>query len=85
MRRLANRHVVVFVTMRGPALRARSMRARRIRRCRRGGDRRQFPARAQIVFERMERLGMHCLDVAAGELPVALINRYLMIKQRGLI
>ena len=36
-------------------------------------------------FERLERLGIHCLDVPSQGLPVALINRYLMIKQRGLI
>jgi hypothetical protein len=30
-------------------------------------------------------MGLHCLDVAAGELSIALINRYLLIKQRGLI
>jgi hypothetical protein len=37
------------------------------------------------VFERLERLGIQCLDVPSQGLPVALINRYLMIKQRGLI
>ena len=38
-----------------------------------------------IVLERLERLGVHCLDVPSRGLSVALINRYLLIKQRGLI
>jgi uncharacterized protein (DUF58 family) len=38
-----------------------------------------------IVFERLERLGVHCLDVPSGTLPVRLINRYLAIKERGLL
>ena len=84
--RLANKHVVVLVTLRDPALRALA-------------DRRpddfsavaeavisgSFQRERQTVLERMERMGLHCLDVAAGELSIALINRYLLIKQRGLI
>jgi hypothetical protein len=37
------------------------------------------------VLERLERLGVHCLDVPSRGLSVALINRYLLIKERGLI
>jgi uncharacterized protein (DUF58 family) len=37
------------------------------------------------VFERLARLGVHCLDVPSRSLPIGLINRYLMIKQRGLL
>jgi uncharacterized protein (DUF58 family) len=84
--RLANKHVVVLVTMRDPALQALA-------------DRRpndfstvaeavisgNFQRERQTVLERMERMGLHCLDVTAGELSIALINRYLMITQRGLI
>ena len=44
-----------------------------------------FLRERSTVFERLERLGMHCLDVPSRGLPVALINRYLLIKQRGLI
>jgi uncharacterized protein (DUF58 family) len=84
--RLAGRHVVVLVTLRDPALGALV-------------DRRpddfeavaesviagNFERERRMVLERMERMGLHCLDVAAGELGIALINRYLLIKQRGLI
>ena len=44
-----------------------------------------FLRERSIVFERLERLGVHCIDVPSRSLPIALINRYLMIKQRGLI
>ncbi len=44
-----------------------------------------FLRERSIVFERLERLGVHCLDVPSRGLSVALINRYLLIKQRGLI
>ncbi len=39
----------------------------------------------RTVFERLERLGVHCLDVPREQFSVGLINRYLMIKQRSLI
>lgn len=38
-----------------------------------------------VVLERVARMGVHCLDVPAGELSPALLNRYLAIKQRGLL
>lgn len=38
-----------------------------------------------IVLERIARLGVHCLDVPARGISSALLNRYLMIKQRGLL
>jgi len=44
-----------------------------------------FLRERSIVFERLERLGVHCLEVSSRGLSIALINRYLMIKRRGLI
>jgi uncharacterized protein (DUF58 family) len=38
-----------------------------------------------VVFERLRRLGVHCLDVPAERIGMDLINRYLLIKQRELI
>jgi uncharacterized protein (DUF58 family) len=86
LQRIALRHVVVFVTLRDPLLQrmvdappdqftnvAEAVVAHDLLRDRR------------IVFERLERLGVHCLDVASQGLSVGLINRYLLIKQRGLI
>jgi uncharacterized protein (DUF58 family) len=86
MQRMASRHVVVFVTLRDSVL-ERAVDAPPV----------QFPVLTQaviaqdmmrersIVLERLERLGVHCLDVPSGTLPVRLINRYLMIKERGLL
>lgn len=83
---LLKRHLVVFVTMRDPLLT--DLRAAR------PGD---FHAAAEaviaddflrdraIVLERIARLGAHCLDVTARGMSAALLNRYLMIKQRGLL
>ncbi len=86
LQRMANRHAVVFVTLRDPALESII-----------DAVPDQFQAIAQsvvahdlmreraIVLERLERIGVHCLDVPVNSLPVALINRYLAIKDKGLI
>jgi len=86
MQRIANRHVVIFVTIRGSFLQT-SVDAR--------PDTFEDVAQAvvaydflrdrSVVFERLARLGIHCLDVTTRGLTVSLINRYLLIKQRGLI
>ncbi|MGA2126925.1 MAG: DUF58 domain-containing protein [Xanthobacteraceae bacterium] len=86
IQRVANRHVVMFVTLRDSFLQ-RTVDAPPVR----------FDAIAQaviahdflrdrsIVLERLQRLGVHCLDVPSRGLSAGLINRYLLIKQRGLI
>jgi uncharacterized protein (DUF58 family) len=84
--RVKNRHVVVLVTMRDNDLQqtidaepssfeavAGSVIAQDIQRDR------------SVVFERLERMGLHCLDVSTAGVTIALVNRYLLIKQRGLI
>ena len=84
--RLARRHVVIFVTLRDAVLHgiadapplsfghvAQSVIAH------------DFLRDRLTVFERLGRLGVHCLDVPSRSLPIGLVNRYLMIKQRGLL
>jgi uncharacterized protein (DUF58 family) len=86
LQRVANKHVVIFVTLRDSAVQAiadadpaafddvsRAVIAHDLLRDR------------QIVLERLERQGIHCLETTSVGLSVALLNRYLMIKQRGLI
>ncbi len=86
LERVHSRHVVVLVTLRDNDLQhtieaepnsfeavAESVIAQDIQRDR------------GVVFERLERMGLHCLDATSANLTVALIVRYLMIKQRGLI
>jgi uncharacterized protein (DUF58 family) len=86
MQRTVSKHVVVFVTQRGSVLlRAADAQPRRFSDVAQAVIAHDFLRERSIVFQRLERLGVHCLDVPSSSLPVALINRYLMIKQRGLI
>lgn len=86
MQRIVSRHVVVFVTLRDSLLQ-RTVDAAPT----------SFESVAEaviaddllrdrsVVFQRLERLGVHCLDVPSRGLSVGLLNRYLRIKQRGLL
>jgi uncharacterized protein (DUF58 family) len=86
MQRVANRHVVMFVTQRGSVLqRAVDATPSRFGDVAQAVIAHDFLRERSIVFERLERLGVHCLDVPSRGLSTALINRYLLIKQRGLI
>jgi uncharacterized protein (DUF58 family) len=86
MRRMASRHVVVFVTLRDSFLQ---------RTLDRPPERFSDVAEAviaddllrerSIVLERLERMGIHCLDVPSRGLSAALVNRYLLVKERGQI
>jgi uncharacterized protein (DUF58 family) len=86
MRLMANRHVVIFVTLRDSLLQnmldAPPDRFDAIAEAVVAHD---FLRDRSIVLERLERMGVHCLDVPSGGLSVGLVNRYLLIKQRGLI
>jgi uncharacterized protein (DUF58 family) len=86
MQRVATRHLVVFVTQRGSVLQnAVDAAPNRFVDVAQAVIAQDFLRERSIVFERLERLGVHCIDVPSRSLPIALINRYLMIKQRGLI
>jgi uncharacterized protein (DUF58 family) len=86
MQRIANRHVVMFVTQRGSVLqRAVDAAPSRFAEVAQAVIAHDFLRERSVVFQRLERLGVHCLDVPSRGLSTALINRYLMIKQRGLI
>ncbi len=86
MQRVANRHVVIFVTQRGSVLQGAVEAApNQFTDVAQSVIAHDFLRERSIVLERLERLGVHCLDVPSRGLSVALINRYLLIKQRGLI
>lgn len=86
MQRLASRHVIMFVTQRGSVLQhAVDAAPREFADVARAVIAHDFLRERSIVFERLERLGVHCLDVPSRGLSVELINRYLQIKQRGLL
>jgi uncharacterized protein (DUF58 family) len=86
MQRVVSRHVVVFVTLRDSLLeRTVDARPDRLLTLTQAVIAQDLLRERSIVFERLERLGVHCLDVPSGTLPVRLINRYLAIKERGLL
>jgi uncharacterized protein (DUF58 family) len=86
LHRMANRHAVIFVTLRDPLLPS-IIDAK--------PDRFQDVAEAvvahdllrdrAVVLERLTRIGVHCLEVPPRGLAVSLVNRYLTIKERGLL
>ena len=84
--RLARRHLVVFVALRDPLL-ARELAAPPddVRRMARAVIAWDLLRDRSIVLERLQRFGVQCLDVPVARLSVALINRYLLIKQRDLV
>ncbi|MDR3077136.1 MAG: DUF58 domain-containing protein [Planctomycetota bacterium] len=82
----ARKHVVLFVTFRDPLLaRLRDAPPDSFRSAAEAVLADEFLRDRSIVLERMARLGVHCLEVSAGELSGALLNRYLLIRQRGLL
>jgi len=86
MARLANRHVVLFVTLRNPVLsEAIDHRPERFYQIATAVLAFDAMREREIVLERLDRIGVHCLDVEAGQLPISLLNRYLAIKQRNLL
>jgi uncharacterized protein (DUF58 family) len=86
VRRLSSRHLLVFVTLRDKFLpdlfETPPDTDTNIARAVLAAD---FLRERSIVLEKLERLGIHCLDVPANQLTTALLNRYLLIKQRGLL
>jgi uncharacterized protein (DUF58 family) len=86
VQRVVNRHVVLFVTLRGSFLQQTVDRAPvRFTDVAEAVIAHDFLRDRSIVFEKLERLGVHCLDVPYRNLAISLINRYLLIKERGLI
>jgi uncharacterized protein (DUF58 family) len=84
--RLARRHVVIFVTLRDAVLHGIADAApTSFGRVAESVIAHDFLRDRMTVFERLGRLGVHCLDVPSRSLPIGLINRYLLIKQRGLL
>ena len=84
--RMAARHVVVFVTLRDRDLHdtvdapphslediSRSVIAH------------DLAQERLVVFERLRRLGVHCLEAPSEKIGAELVDRYLMIKNRELI
>jgi uncharacterized protein (DUF58 family) len=83
---MMERHAVVFVTLRDPMLtRLRDAAPANFHSVAEAVVADDFLRERKIVLERVARLGVHCLDVPAREISAALLNRYLMIRERGLL
>ena len=83
---MARRHLIVFVTLSDPYLaRLQNAPPDDFKAAARAVLADSFLRDRAIVIERAARMGVHCLDVPVGELSASLLNRYLMIKQRGLL
>ena len=84
--RLAARHLVLFVTLRDPVLHAVADAAPSstldMTRSVIADD---FLRERRIVFQRLRRLGIHCLEAPSHTIGVSLLNRYLDIKRQELI
>ncbi len=86
MQHLGSRHLVIFVSLRDPVLQqmvdAIPDHAGALARAVVAND---FLRERSTVFARLARMGVHCLDVDRQAVSVALINKYVAIKQRGLL
>lgn len=86
IRRLTSRHLIVFVTLQDQLLSGIfDTYPSDTRQICRAVLANQMLHERRVIFEKLERLGIQCLDAPASGLSIALINRYLRIKQRGLI
>ncbi len=86
LQRMTRRHVVVFVTMRDPlTARLRDAAPHNFTDTAQAVVADDFLRERAVVLERLARLGVHCLDVPAEDISGAVLNKYLMIKQRGLL
>ncbi|MFH0945345.1 MAG: DUF58 domain-containing protein [Planctomycetota bacterium] len=84
--RLSGRHLILFVALRDPSLISFRDRAPEttddLNRSVVAGD---LLRERDILFLRLKRLGIHCIDAAWQEVSSKLLNRYIEIKRRGMI
>ncbi len=86
LQRLAARHLVIFATLRDPALSAAlDLAPRDLKIMTRAVVADDFLRERRIVYQRLDRLGVHCLEAPAADIGADLLNRYLVIKQKELI
>ncbi|MDR3255332.1 MAG: DUF58 domain-containing protein [Synergistaceae bacterium] len=86
LRWMTRKHVIIFVTMRDPMLtRLQSAPPDDFSSIAGAVIADDFLRERSVVLERIARLGVHCLDLPAAKISAALLNRYLMIKGKGLL
>ncbi|MDR1656319.1 MAG: DUF58 domain-containing protein [Deltaproteobacteria bacterium] len=83
---LARKHIVVFVTMPDPLLlRLTTQKPGSLYNLAQSVIADGFYRERAIVLEQAARLGVMCVDVPPKAMGTAILNRYLTIKQRGLL
>jgi uncharacterized protein (DUF58 family) len=83
---LARKHMVLFVTMPDPLLiHLRGSTPTNFEELSKAVIADGFARERAIVLEKAARLGVQTIDVAPRSLSSAILNRYLTIKQRGLL
>lgn len=86
LNRLANRHLVLFVSLRDPLLeRMVSQPPDDLVRLQSAVVADSLMREREVVLQRLRHRGVHCLDANPREVGLQLINRYLEIKRRELI
>jgi len=84
--RLAARHVVLFVTLRDPDIdRIIDAPPRTLENVTRSVIADDFARERRVVFERLRRLGVQCLEAPSERMGTELVDRYIAIKNRELI
>ena len=84
--RLASRHLVMFVTLQDPGLaETRDLPPRELQDMARSVVAHDMMRERDVVFERLRRLGVLCLDAPHQRVGPDLVNRYLLIKRREMI
>jgi uncharacterized protein (DUF58 family) len=84
--RLARRQLVLFVSMRDPALDGAALaRPRRLGDVYRSVVASDLVRERERVLARLRRMGVLCIDAAPGQVSSRLLNRYLDVKRRELI
>lgn len=86
LNRVSRRHLVLFVTLRDPGLQAQARaQPHTTEEMARSVVSSDLLHEREVVMRRLERMGIHGIDVRPRELSSSLLNRYLDIKRRELI
>lgn len=86
LERLASRHLVVFVTLQDSGLHDMIDAApRSLEDISRSVIANDLAQERLVVFEKLRRLGVHCLEAPSEKVGAEVVDRYLMIKSRELI
>jgi uncharacterized protein (DUF58 family) len=86
LQRLSARHLVLFIALRDRALDSTAVaEPRDLHGLARSVLASDFVAEREVVLQRLQRLGVLCIDAEPGQLGTEMVNRYLAIKRREML